>query len=106
MQIIIAAVVIVALIAWIVVKNDEMSGLGRNVKAGTLRHPHGKLVRAKATTVIPEEAPLANRIKRSMPFISSVAIIAVCVVLYVCDFTVLGKCGSCAMGLLGLVVSA
>lgn len=91
MQIIIAAVVIVALIAWIVVKNDEMSGLGRNVKAGTLRHPHGKLVRAKATTVIPEEAPLVNRIKRSMPFISSVAIIAVCVVLYVCDFTVLAS---------------
>ena len=79
MQIIVVAIVLVALIAWIVVKNDEMSGLGRNVKAGTLRHPHGKLVRAKATTVIPEEAPLANRIKRSMPFISSVAIIAVCV---------------------------
>ena len=94
MQIIVVAVVLVALIAWIVVKNDEMSGLGRNVKAGTLRHPHGKLVRAKATTVIPEEAPLANRIKRSMPFISSVAIIAVCVVLYVCDFTVLGHSSS------------
>ena len=60
MQIIVVAVVLVALIAWIVVKNDEMSGLGRNVKAGTLRHPHGKLVRAKATTVIPEEAPLAK----------------------------------------------
>ncbi len=29
MQIIVVAVVLVALIAWIVVKNDEMSGLGR-----------------------------------------------------------------------------
>ena len=94
MQIIVVAVAIIPLVAWTVVKNDEMSGLGRNVKAGTLRHPHGKLVRAKATTVIPEEAPLANRIKRSMPFISSVAIIAVCVLLYVCDFMVLGHSSS------------
>ena len=112
MQIIIAAIVLVALIAWIVVKNDEMSGLGRNVKAGTLRHPHGKLVRAKATTVIPEEAPLANRIKRSMPFISSVAIIAVCVVLYVCDFTVLGHSSSqllatlSSTGIVALIIAA
>lgn len=112
MQIIIAAVVLVALIAWIVVKNDEMSGLGRNVKTGTLRHPHGKLVRAKATTAIPEEAPLANRIKRSMPFISSVAIIAVCVVLYVCDFTVLGHSSSrllaalSSTGIVALIIAA
>ena len=112
MQIIVVAVVLIALIAWIVVKNDEMSGLGRNVKAGTLRHPHGKLVRAKATTVIPEEAPLANRIKRSMPFISSVAIIAVCVVLYVCDFTVLGHSSSqllatlSSTGIVALIIAA
>ena len=66
MQIIIAAVVLVALIAWIVVKNDEMSGLGRNVKAGSLRHPHGKLVRAKATTAVPDETYLIDRLKRSI----------------------------------------
>ena len=71
MQIIIAAVVLVALVAWIVVKNDEMSGLGRNVKAGSLRHPHGKLVRAKATTAVTDETPLIDRLKRSMPCISS-----------------------------------
>lgn len=71
MQIIIAAVVLVALIAWIVVKNDEMSGLGRNVKVGSLRHPHGKLVRAKATTAVPDETSLIDRFKRSMPCISS-----------------------------------
>ena len=112
MQIIVVAVVIIALVAWVVVKNDEMSGLGRNVKAGTLRHPHGKLVRAKATTAIPEEAPLANRIKRSMPFISSVAIIAVCVVLYVCDFTVLGHSSSrllaalSSTGIVALIIAA
>ena len=112
MRIIIAAVVLVALIAWIVVKNDEMSGLGRNVKAGCLRHPHGKLVRAKATTAIPEEAPLANRIKRSIPFISSVAIIAVCVVLYACDFTVLSHSSSqllatiSSTGIVALVIAA
>ncbi len=112
MQIIVVAVVIIALVAWAVVKNDEMSGLGRNVKAGTLRHPHGKLVRAKATTVIPEEAPFANRIKRSMPFISSVAIIAVCVVLYVCDFTVLGHSSSqllaalSSTGIVALIIAA
>ncbi len=82
------------------------------MKAGTLRHPHGKLVRAKATTVIPEEAPLANRIKRSMPFISSVAIIAVCVVLYVCDFTVLGHSSSqllatlSSTGIVALIIAA
>ena len=72
MQIIIAAVMLVALIAWIVVKNDEMSGLGRNVKTGSLRHPHGKLVRAKATTAVPDETPLIYRFNRSMPCISSI----------------------------------
>lgn len=100
MQIIVVAVVIIALVAWVVVKNDEMSGLGRDVKAGTLRHPHGKLVYAKATTAIPEEVPLANRIKRSMPFISSVAIIAVCVVLYACNFTALGHSSSQLLGMI------
>ena len=90
MQIIIAAVVLVALIAWIVVKNDEMSGLGRNVKAGSLRHPHGKLVRAKATTAVPDETSLIDRLKRSMPCISSFVLTAACVVLYTCDFTILG----------------
>ena len=109
MQIIVAVVVIIALVAWTVVKNDEMSGLGRDVKAGTLRHPHGKLVRAKATTAIPEEAPLA---KRSMPFISSVAIIAVCLVLYVCDFTVLSHSSSqllatlSSTGIVALIIAA
>ena len=112
MQIIVVAVVIIALVAWAVVKNDEMSGLGRNVKAGTLRHPHGKLVRAKATTAIPEEAPLANRIKRSMPFISAVPIIAVCVVLFACDFTVLGHSSSqllatlSSTGVVALIIAA
>lgn len=112
MQIIVVAVVLVALIAWIVVKNDEMSGLGRNVKAGSLRHPHGKLVRAKATTAVPEEIPLANRIKRSMPFISSVAIIAVCVVLYACNFAVLGHSSSqllatlSSTGIVALIIAA
>ena len=112
MQIIVIAVVIIALVAWAVVKNDEMSGLGRNVKTGTLRHPHGKLVRAKATTAIPEETPLANRIKRSMPFISSVAIISVCLVPYVCDFTVLGHSSSqllatlSSTGIVALIIAA
>ena len=94
MQIIIAAVVLVALIAWIVVKNDEMSGLGRNVKTGSLRHPHGKLVRAKATTAVPDETSLIDRFKRSMPCISSFVLTAACVVLYTCDFTILGHTSS------------
>ena len=35
MQIIVVAVAIIALVAWTVVKNDEMSGLGRNVNPTT-----------------------------------------------------------------------
>lgn len=112
MQIIIAAVVLVALIAWIVVKNDEMSGLGRNVKAGTLRHPHGKLVRAKATTAVPDETPLIDRLKRSMPCISSFVLTAACVVLYTCDFTILGHTNSqllatlSSTGIVALIIAA
>lgn len=112
MQIIIAAVVLVALIAWIVVKNDEMSGLGRNVKAGSLRHPHGKLVRAKATTAVPDETPLIDRLKRSMPCISSFVLTAACVVLYTCDFTILGQTSSqllatlSSTGIVALIIAA
>lgn len=112
MQIIIAAVVLVALIAWIVVKNDEMSGLGRNVKAGSLRHPHGKLVRAKATTAVPDETPLIDRLKRSMPCISSFVLTAACVVLYTCDFTILGHTSSqllatlSSTGIVALIIAA
>ena len=112
MQIIIAAVVLVALIAWIVVKNDEMSGLGRNVKAGSLRHPHGKLVRAKATTAVPDETPLIDRLKRSMPCISSFVLAAACVVLYTCDFTILGHTNSqllatlSSTGIVALIIAA
>ena len=112
MQIIIAAVVLVALIAWIVVKNDEMSGLGRNVKTGSLRHPHGKLVRAKATTAVPDETPLIDRFKRSMPCISSFVLTAACVVLYTCDFTILGHTSSqllatlSSTGIVALVIAA
>ena len=108
MQIIVAAVVLVALIAWIVVKNDEMSGLGRNVKAGSLRHPHGKLVRAKATTAVPDETPLIDRFKRSMPCISSFVLTAACVVLY----TILGHTSSqllatlSSTGIVALVIAA
>lgn len=112
MQIIIAAVVLVALIAWIVVKNDEMSGLGRNVKAGSLRHPHGKLVRAKATTAVPDETPLIDRLKRSMPCISPFVLTAACVVLYTCDFTILGHTSSqllatlSSTGIVALIIAA
>lgn len=112
MQIIIAAVVLVALIAWIVVKNDEMSGLGRNVKAGSLRHPHGKLVRAKATTAVADETPLIDRFKRSMPCISSFVLTAACVVLYTCDFTILGHTSSqllatlSSTGIVALIIAA
>lgn len=112
MQIIIAAIVLVALIAWIVVKNDEMSGLGRNVKAGSLRHPHGKLVRAKATTAVPDETPLIDRLKRSMPCISSFVLTAACVVLYTCDFTILGQTSSqllatlSSTGIVALIIAA
>ena len=112
MQIIIAAVVLVALVAWIVVKNDEMSGLGRNVKAGSLRHPHGKLVRAKATTAVPDETPLIDRLKRSMPCISSFVLTAACVVLYTCDFTILGQTSSqllatlSSTGIVALIIAA
>lgn len=112
MQIIIAAVVLVALIAWIVVKNDEMSGLGRNVKTGSLRHPHGKLVRAKATTAVPDETPLIDCLKRSMPCISSFVLTAACVVLYTCDFTILGQTSSqllatlSSTGIVALIIAA
>lgn len=112
MEIIVAAVLIIALIGWVVVKNDEMSGMGRNVKIGGMRHPHGKLVSVRATSEMSEERPFSTRIRQSMPLLSSFAIIVVSVALYVFDFSLFGRTNNefletlSSTGIVALIIAA
>ena len=43
MGILFILVAVIGIVSWGIVKSDELSGLGRQVKAGSLRHPHGRL---------------------------------------------------------------
>lgn len=80
MGILIAVVVIAGVLGWIIVKNDELSGLGRTVRPGSFRSPHGKLVHVKALGEIPAEEPWSRRFKRAFPLVSCVVFFVLLVV--------------------------
>ena len=90
MNVIIAIVIIAAIIGWVFVKIDELSGLGRNVRAGGPRHPHGKLVSVRNTDDIPETVPFGKRFASSLPFITSAALLALFLALNAVDVRIFG----------------
>lgn len=80
MGILIAVVVVAGVLGWVIVKNDELSGLGRNVQPGSFRSPHGKLVHVKALSELPAEEPWPQRFRRCFPLVSCVAVFLVLIV--------------------------
>ena len=89
MGILIAVVVVAGVLGWIIVKNDELSGLGRNVRPGSFRSPHGKLVHVKPLGELPAEERWSKRFLRCFPLVSSVAVTALaCLVLVLQNLSV------------------
>ena len=80
MGILIAVVIVAGVLGWVIVKNDELSGLGRTVRSGSFRSPHGKLVHVKALGELPAEEPWPQRFKRCFPLVSCVAFVVVLIV--------------------------
>lgn len=80
MLIVFIVLAVLALIGWVFVKNDELSGLGRNVQAGSLRHPHGKLVSVMPKEAIPKQAPFKDTFLKALPWICALAGIVIVIV--------------------------
>ena len=90
MATVIVIIIIVAIVGWIFVKSDEMSGLGRNVKMGGMRHPHGKLVGVRATDALPDVEPFAKRFAGTFPIITSIMLLVALIALNCIDASLFG----------------
>lgn len=71
MAVLFGIVAIVGIASWAIVKADELSGLGRAARRGSLRHPHGRLV-ATYCESLPEEASYRARLAGRMPVVTAV----------------------------------
>ena len=76
MGILIAVVCIAGVLGWVIVKNDELAGLGRTVRPGSFRSPHGRLVHVKPLGQLPAEERWSRRFTRSFPLVSCIAVFA------------------------------
>lgn len=65
-----AVVVVAGVAGWVIVKNDELSGIGRNVRPGSFRSPHGRLVHVKALGPLPPRVPFRFLVRESFPLVS------------------------------------
>lgn len=70
MTVLFGIVLAVGVLSWAIVKSDELSGLGRSVKPGSFRHPHGRL-EATYCAALPERVPYAERLKRAVPWVTT-----------------------------------
>ncbi len=75
-EIFVAIVVIAGVVGWVLVKNDELSGLGRNVRPGSFRSPHGRLVHVKPLGELPKAERWSARLRKSFPWVSMAALYA------------------------------
>lgn len=75
MEIFFAVVVVVSIAAWGIVRSDELSGLGRSVRMGSFRHPHGRLVAVSCEGALPEKEPWARRFRRFVPWVTAAIIL-------------------------------
>ncbi|MDO4443167.1 MAG: hypothetical protein Q4B69_04755 [Slackia sp.] len=78
-------IVLVGVVSWVIVKNDELSGLGRNVKRSALRHPHGKLVATRCENV-PDEVSYKMRLIRVLPLVTFVIMDVVAIAALVMEY--------------------
>lgn len=89
-----AIIVIAAVIGYFFKKNAELAGVGRNVKAGSLRAPHGRLVRTKRLDTL-EDIGFGKKFIRVFVFSSMPTV----VILILCFAQVLSVNGALATGL-------
>lgn len=76
MAVLFVVVAVVGLLSWGIVKSDELSGLGRNVRMGSLRHPHGRLVAVHGERIA-DDARYVDRVLRRVPVVTSlIALVA------------------------------
>ena len=76
MGILFVLVAVVGVVSWGIVKSDELSGLGRRVKAGSLRHPHGKLEQVYCEHP-PVRRPFAARLRSVLPVVALPLVVAI-----------------------------
>ena len=69
MGILFILVAVIGIVSWGIVKSDELSGLGRRVKAGSLRHPHGRLEQVYCEHP-PVRRPFAARLRSVLPVVT------------------------------------
>lgn len=79
MAVLFGIVAIVGVISWAIVKSDELSGIGRSVKKGSFRHPHGRLVATHCESVA-EHIPYGIRLLKRVPVFTSLVTLAAAVV--------------------------
>lgn len=85
MAVLFGIVALVGVFSWAIVKNDELSGLGRNVTYKTFRHPHGRLVATRCES-IPESVPYKLRLMRVLPLVTFVAMDIVAIAALVMEY--------------------
>ena len=79
MAVLFGIVAVVGVISWAIVKSDELSGIGRSVKKGSFRHPHGRLVATHCESVA-EHIPYGTRLLKRVPVFTSLITLAAAVV--------------------------
>lgn len=79
MAVLFGIVAVVGVISWAIVKSDELSGIGRSVKKGSFRHPHGRLVATHCESVA-GHIPYGTRLLKRVPVFTSLITLAAAVV--------------------------
>lgn len=97
MGILIAVVCIAGVLGWVIVKNDELAGLGRAVRPGSFRSPHGRLVHVKPLGQLPAEERWSRRFTRSFPLVS-------CIAVFACALISVGLLQSVPLGAIGATI--
>lgn len=84
MGVLFTAVLVIGAISWAIVKSDELSGLGRQVRAGSLRHPHGRLVQVYCEN-LPERETFSSRLRSVLPVITVPLVVAISILAMVLE---------------------
>lgn len=85
MAVLFGVVALAGVFSWVIVKNDELSGLGKNVRLGTFRHPHGRLMETHCENV-PENVPYKMRLMRVLPLVTFVVMDIVAIAALVMEY--------------------
>lgn len=70
MVLFVAIVLVIGVLAWAVVKSDELAGLTPRTTGPNRAYPHGAVVAASCEK-LPEPVPLRRQLRRALPWVSS-----------------------------------